>query len=248
MTVVVSGFSPEGYRLYGRRFMQTFHEFWPSEVKLRVYTEEAVDVPRGGLRSLWACPGIREFLERHKSTPEKNGRACVRGWAPKDIAKGYCYRFDAVKFSRQCVIPHSAAEEEEDGEILVWLDADTLTYKTIPRDFVESFIHNRDLCFLGRNGNHSEIGFWAVRLNARTREFLTKLAEAYIKDHVFRQREWHSAYVFDQVRALCPTLDQHNLTPKGFSHVWFQTPLGQYMDHLKGDRRKKDGRSLERKQ
>jgi hypothetical protein len=108
-----------------------------------------------------------------------------------------------------------------------------------------------DLCYLGRQGMHTELGFWAVRLNEATRRFLAHFAEMFRSDAVFNLPEWHSAYVFDHVRRFHETDRQYpirtlNLTLRGQGHVWFQSPLGRYTDHLKGDRRKQAGRSLER--
>lgn len=248
MTSVVSGFNPAGYLQYGRQFMGNFHQHWPEEVRLKVFTEEVVEVPRGGIRSLWTCPGSKEFIERHSGIPERNGRSPVKGWGSKDHRKGYCYRYDAVKFSRQCIIPTNAADESEDGEVLCWLDADTITFKDIPPNFVESFLSDHDICYLGRMNLHSEIGFWAVRLNDRTRRFLAGLSYVYTSDEVFNYPEWHSAFMFDRIRERHSGLKSLNLTPRGHSHVWFQTPLGNFMDHLKGDSRKLTGRSKERRE
>jgi hypothetical protein len=255
MTTVCTGFSPSGEREYGRNFLETFHKFWPQEVKLQCYTEQHTDVPRGGLRSLWDCRGISDFLERHEDNLVARGRKVREGWRPKHVQKGYCYKFDAHKFCRQLFIP----------EVLAWSDADVVTFAPVPTDFVEGMLSDADLCYLGRVDTYSEIGFWAVRLNTKTRRFLEHLADMFrpgrpgppeepdVPEEVFKLTEWHSAFVFDHVRRLHERagLKALNLARptagRGNVHVWFQTPLGRYTDHLKGDARKRAGRSLERR-
>ena len=240
---VCSGFHPAGYAQYGKRFLATFHKHWPAEVNLVVYAEEKVKVPRGECRSLWACAGARDFYEKHKDVAEHCGRKVRQGWREKDKERGYCYRFDSVKFFKQLMIPEAAAEGLETDSVLVWLDADVFTFADVPLSLVPDMLGDADVCYLGRPGTHSEIGFWAVRLNARTRKFLFDLAEIYRSGEVFALREWHSAFVFDHVRQQNERfgLKGNNITPKGRRHVWFQSPLAKYADHVKGDARKQLG-------
>jgi len=254
MTTIITGFSPKGYAQYGAQFLETFDRHWPKDVRLLCFVEESPPgpIPRGAERSLWTCKGMRDFIERHRDSLRANGREPVPGrWAPKHIANGYHFKFDAWKFSRQCFIPEGAADELPDGEIMAWMDADVVTHAKVPADFVGGLLGTHDLCYLGRIGTHTELGFWAVRLNNRTRRLLSRMVDLFRSDSIFELREWHSAYAFDHVRQIEESLaggaiKALNLTPRGTGHVWFQSPLGRYTDHLKGDRRKRAGRSLER--
>lgn len=243
MITVCTGFSPAGFDEYGKRFLARFHAFWPADVGLRYYTEEPVEAPRGTCASLWDCDGARDFIARHRDNPERRGTKPHAKWKPRYIGRPYNYRFDAVKFFRQCMIPANAAQGLADGDILVWLDADVMTLARIPEPFVAQLLGGHELVYLGRAGTHSEIGFWAVRLNPRTRAFLNEFAAIWRCDRVFELDEWHSAFVFDHCRRLAQ-LDERNLTPNGRGHVWIGSPLAPLMDHLKG-RRKALGRSPE---
>lgn len=248
--MVATGFSPTGYLQYGKNFMETFDNHWPKSARLVAFTEEPVDVPRGGLRSLWTCQGIKKFLDDNANNLGAKGLQRLPQWGPKDINKGYSYKWDAVKFSRQCVIPNAAAEELEDGDILSWIDGDVVTHTDVPEGFIEGLFGKGDLCYLGRVKGTSEIGFWAVKLNGSTRQFLKQLADIYTTGNVFSLREWHSAYCFDHVRVIHEKLGRihpTNITPQGHGHVWFQSPLCKFTDHLKGERRKTLGRSEERR-
>lgn len=249
MIHVVSGFSPSGYATYAEKFLETFDRFWPKSVRLAVYLEEMVPMPRGEARFLWEIEGAREFFERHKDVPAHRGREIGPKWSPKDQRKPYAWRFDAVKWFRQCLIPNAAAESVGDGEILVWLDADVMSLAPVPDRLVQHLLGDADLAYLGRKGAHSEIGFWAVRLSPITREFLREFAEMWTMDAVFEEHQWHSAFIFDVVRERFKEkgLKALNLTPAGRGHVWFMCrELAKVTDHLKGDDRKMRGYSIER--
>jgi hypothetical protein len=249
---VCTGWHPAGYAQYGKRFLETFYRHWPATIPLVLYTEEMVGAANFSHertvseRRLRLCSGVMEFLERHKDSAGANGRDKSVMRKSSEIAKGYTYRFDAVKFCKQLFIPEHAAASLPDGEILVWLDADVVTFKDVPESFIPELMDGADLCFLGRGHAHSEIGFWAVRLNDKTRAFLHCLAETYRSDRVFKLDEWHSAFVFDTCRRALRGLKELDLSPAGSGHVWFKSPLCKYTDHLKGDR-KLVGRSKERR-
>lgn len=237
MIRVCSGFHPAGFEQYGRRFLKTFHRHWPAQIDLRVYVEEPIDAPRDACRSLWDVPGAVDFRDRHRENATVHGREPVPGWKEKERRAGYSFRWDAYKFYKQILIPRKAAQDMADGDILVWLDADVVTYRDVPADLVPNLLGDTELCHLGREPKHSEIGFWAVRLTDRSRFFLEEIARVYDDDAFFVLPEWHSAYVFDFVRRRSPELNVRNLTPRGTGHVWFQSPLRRYMDHEKGQRK-----------
>ena len=236
MIRVVSGFSPSGYEEYGKRFLETFHKHWPKDIDLVVYTEAPVPMPRGECRSLWQCNGATEFYKRHKDNPERTGRKSNHLWKPRYIGKPYNFRMDAVKFFRQCMIPEDAGQGLADDDILVWLDGDVVTFNDLPKEIISLLLNDKDIVFLGRQGTHSEIGFWAVRINKRTREFLRLFADMWRSDRVFELTEWHSAFVFDYCRRRV-VMSENNLTPNGRGHVFAQCSLKRWMDHLKGQRK-----------
>jgi hypothetical protein len=245
MIRVCTGFSPKGFEEYGKRFLDSFAKHWPSDVELNVYVEEIIKCPRGRVISLFECGGVGDFIKRHRDDPEKNGRLPNDKWKERHKRGGYNFRFDAVKFCRQCFIPRQSVRYMADGDVMIWLDADVVTFDTPPKDFGKTLIGDADIAFLGRTGMHSEIGYWSIRVNERTRRFVNRLASIWETDEVFSLPEWHSAFVFDHVRSEM-RLIENNLTPGGRGHVWFQSPLGKYTDHCKGAR-KAAGISPERK-
>lgn len=240
MTTVITGFSPAGRIEYGQRFLDTFVAYWPEGIRLQCYCEEPTEIPRDGFRDLWRCRDLRAFIDGNKNNKERIGCSPSPNWKPGAIAKGYNYRFDAVKFSRQCFIPEQAALELPDGEIMAWLDADVVTFNKVPPDLIDRLVGEHELVFLGRGEAYSELGFWAIRLNAKTRRLVVRLADLFRSGEIFTLKEWHSAYAFDHVRKRFSAKggDAFSLTDghRG-AHVWFQTELAKYTDHLKGKRK-----------
>lgn len=247
MLTIVSGCHPGGWDLYGKKFIGSFTQYWPREDRIIFYTEKSVEIGRGENRSVWECDGLRGFVDTYSKELSACGREPSLRWKEKERRNGYSYRFDAVKFCKQLFYPEHAAASVEDGELLVWFDADVEAFKPVPQSLVVDLIGDAQLAYLGRGERHSELGFWAVRLDPMTRQFLSQLSGTYRSSKVFSLTEWHSAFVFDAVRRLFEKrgLRTRDLTPGGTGHVWFQCALGRYTDHMKGDR-KNVGRSFER--
>lgn len=250
MTTVVTGWTGRSYDALGEHFVRTFKQHWPKSIRLTPYVDGDYWTTFAGrydgvmnpldARTLHGVDGLAEFIARHKDSPRANGREPNKRWKPKEVAAGYSFRFDAVRFATQLFIPEAAAKHLADGEIMVWFDADVVTTADVPEGFIGGLIGDADLCYLGREPKHSEIGFWAVRLNGATRKFLTALAETYRSDSLFENlAEWHSAFVFDACRNVLHAEGgrERNLTPGGRGHVWLSSPLHRHAEHRKGDRK-----------
>lgn len=239
MIRVCSGFSPSGRVQYGERFLVTFDRFWPRDVDLQVYVEEPTPMPRGAYRDLWEIEGARMFHVEHADKPEVAGRKPVPGWKKKEIDRGYSFRFDAYKFWKQILIPERAAADLRDGDVLIWLDGDVETFAPIGKLDILALIGDADVAYLNREPKHSEIGFWAVRINDQTRAFLHMMAEFYRTGEVFNLPEWHSAFVWDTARKQFKLAEKSLCRRGARGHVWPMTPLARWMRHDKGERKPK---------
>lgn len=247
MTTVVTGWTGRNYDALGEQCIRTFDDWWPENVKLVVISDQpSIYCDPYGRMNAWfsfdQCAGLAEFVERHKGNKEAIGRKPNKGWKASEVLAGYSFRFDAVKFATQLFIPLAASKHLPDGEVMVWLDADVLTKREVPEGFVEGLIGDFDIAYLGREPKHSEIGFWAVRLSQKVRDFLECLADQYITDEVFLLQQWHSAFVWDDVRKRFENrfgLRSKNLTPGGDGHVFPISPLKDHLIHLKGKRKLK---------
>tara|TARA_Y100000310_G_scaffold334512_1_gene414486 strand:- start:792 stop:1634 length:843 start_codon:yes stop_codon:yes gene_type:complete len=255
MITIVTGWSPGGWNDYARNFMETFAKNWHDEVTVMAYVEEFVNFDLDGHRHfeqylIQDIAPMTRFLEKYKldefakGTRQKPGYA----WKQKCINRKYNFRFDAVKFCRIPFYVRDAASRVSNG-IMVWLDADMVVFKEVPDGFVKSLFPKKttSCVYLGRRGYHTECGFTGFRL-PQARGLINEWAEFYEKGYVFTLKEWHNSFVFDHIRVNHERkgLSCHNMTPGGTRHVWFQSEVGKYLDHLKGDRRKVAGFSKER--
>lgn len=247
---VVTSFSPAGYEVYGRRFLRCFEEYFDPEIRLSVYAEQGVPMsalPAGTtVHNMLdgSIPALTDFLERHSENPMVCGKVVRPGWKTGDVAKGYCYRFDAVKFCRKVFAIQHAMGECKLGDLLVWIDADTYAHHRITEEFLWSMVGDDDAAYLGRARAHSECGFLAFRMY-RAMPLIHRWADFYRDDTFHAEAEWHDSFLFDRAREKLPHVFCRNIAePGAVGHVWFHSPLGQVMDHLKGDR-KQQGFSME---
>lgn len=235
MLTVCTGWSPKGYVEYGKKFAESFARLWPKNVRLIVYGEEPVALPRGEFYPLSSVPGAAEFRERWNGDALANGRVPNAKWKESCKRGGYNFRFDAWRFSPQGFIPLAAAKICT-TEFLCWLDGDVVTRSWVPEGFVENLLPpGKDVAYLGRGDKHSEIGFQLYRL-PQALPMLERFASFYADDSLFALKEWHSAFVFDTARTQTGIAGR-DLTPNGFGAVFDRSPLARHLVHNKGLRK-----------
>lgn len=236
MIRVVSLVWGSAWERYGRTFARTFGQFWPGDVELVIVTDKTVDSFRGRQVALEEIEGYRAFHDRWSSDLRAMGHRPPPG--TKTNENGYSWRHDAVKWMPQGLAPAAALEGMQDGDIFVWFDADTETLSPVPHGWIESLLGGGDVAALFRPRRHTEIGFYAMRIDDRTRRVLERFADFYRSDKVFDLPEWHSAYVWDRALETEPTLKLTNLNPKNENgHPWPASRLSEHTAHWKGKRK-----------
>ncbi|MHB1086137.1 MAG: hypothetical protein ACYCZ0_00120 [Minisyncoccota bacterium] len=221
---------------YGEIFANSFAKFWPEQVELVVVADRKLPLPRGRVADLLAVPGVTEFRHRWKNDDRANGRKPPAGAKVDD--NGYSWRMDAVKWMPQAMAPLAVLDGMYDGDILVWFDADVETIAPVAMGWVPELLGDGDVACLQRGRVHTEIGFYAVRISARTRSFLRRFANFYATDDVFKLKQWHSAFVFDRALEEDDGIKVTNLNPDGGKgHVWVQSALQELTIHRKGKRK-----------
>jgi hypothetical protein len=135
---------------------------------------------------------------------------------------------------------------------VIWLDADTYSFRPMPRNFLESLLPaDSMLTYLGREnptkndgGKYPECGFVGYNLrHPQIQNFVNDWEKLYTTDGVFKLLEWHDSYVFWHLSKIYR--QQHNIKVndigywKGVKghHVFINSELGLYMDHFKGKRK-----------
>ena len=241
---VITTMSQSGYGQYGKRMIETFDKHWPQSIKLQVYYEWMPTKKTFSDRVEWidinyACPKLQEFKQRHNSNPHANGIK------PGSDPNGkYSYLWDAVKFAHKSYcVSHAALNANSD--LVVWLDADVVTHSAIPEGFIESLLPKDHYCaYLGRQKIYPECGF--VIYDTRSvynQQFMEDWQDMYRTDSLFNEIEYHDSYLFWilQKKYTARGMQSFNISeghphiPGG--HVFINSPLGAYMDHLKGTRK-----------
>ena len=173
------------------------------------------------------------------------------------INKKYHYERDAVRFSNKSfAIAHAGrtCRMQYEADILIWLDADVITFTKIPNElFRELLKNNAFVGYLGRQHRHTESGFLIFNLHSPyTSEFFETIENMYLSRQVFHLREWHDCEVFDVCRIIFQA--QGKITSNNISagvsnsdHPFINSVLGRYMDHLKGTETKMQGLTHARK-
>lgn len=253
MISVVTSCSLQGWKEYGRRFVESFFRFWPREIALHIVSEDSLPAtgavyerhePGGPIMwDLWrASPVAYEYHDRHCSNPRPHGRvqlAADVGWTPKKRANGYNFRYDAYRFAKKVFAIDLVAKNLKGGR-LFWIDADVVTFAPVPVDLLERLLPpEAAISCLDRGHYHSECGFVGYNLDhPQCREFIERFANLYSSDQVLDLQEWHDSWVFDWLRRRTeiPTFAiPHNSR----HHPFVNSELGSCLDHLKGSRKAK---------
>lgn len=237
---VITSMNQSYYEKIGIEMLVSFIEKWPTDIKLRIYHEddlEKVFSKRFEYYNLFEVePDLKAFVERHKDRPDQQNQLELHYGA---------VRFSYKTFSILHACQHSPAQ------YVIWLDADTKTYTYMDPEFLDSLVSpDKYLTYLGRENNYSECGFVIYnRAHPGHNAFQTAWRHLYESDEVFKLDQWHDSYVFDQVRKTYEKnniIENINLSPwgKDYDHVFINSKLGEYMDHMKGPR-KEEGKSRE---
>lgn len=236
---VVTSFNEAGYERYGKAFIETFLEHWPSNLRLTVYYEGEKFPFTEGLS--WKPIETVEYLPEYMASlrfPIMHGI----------VGNQYDINWDA-RMCRKVLIQMHALKQFS-GKVF-WMDADTITHSRVPREFLDDVLPDDKLCcYLGRDGwYYTESGF--IGFNGKhplAAKFYNNYVHSVVTGMNLTQEGWHDCYVFDAVRKIInqPT-EFVNLAaglPHGTMHPYVNSILGRYCDHRKGPR--KEGRSTDK--
>lgn len=249
---VCTTFSPRGYLEYGRRMIETFDQFWPTDIILYVYYEGTLPdyiSARVKYRSITeSCPDLFRFLERNKDNPRDESDKVKyindEGMPIYDI--NHAGRRFAFKSYVEC---HANMNTETD--YILWLDADTVTLQPLPISIIEKLCPDWSLVsYFGRQ-NYTETGW--IGFNCRHPQhsiFISEIKSGYDNDLIYTYTHYHDCVNFDEARKRVESIynaKSFNIT-EAFKirtyHPIPLSPLGKYIDHLKGIERKVKGKSF----
>lgn len=234
MIRVVTGIWGDAWDRYGKQFHDTFLEYWPKNHELIIYNDDFDSRIQSIQRKLSCINGYDQFKSKYKHNKAANGMGYSHA---KTDSSGCSWRHNAYKWFPQGLIPEDASKWLKNGELLVWMDADVHTFKSVPLDWVGNLLGESDVACLQREGTHTEIGFYAIRISHETKQFLKTFSNVYKTGEFLRLKESHSAFVFDYA------LSKHNLKVENLNdsnkrgHVWPASKLSRFTVHKKGKRK-----------
>lgn len=153
---VITSFTYDGYRLYGKEFVATFRQFWQDKLVIWYEGSQVPEKSDGQVkwRYIEEIDGLERFMLGVKTFPVLCGKIPhpETGQLTKHI------NFDARMGRKTYMQVHSLKQFK--GKVF-WLDADSITHSKVPKRFLNDCLPNDKLCcFLGRDGwYHTESGF-----------------------------------------------------------------------------------------
>lgn len=231
--IAITTFNKPYYDNMAHKMVETYLKFWPKDIPLYVYTEDMkLPVQAENLKELDIyenCPGLKEFLDWR-------GDHFTRGMAFKT------YSFISAFKNIEC-------------DVIIYLDADSVTYKTITREFLDSLLPNKELtAYMGVTmnkgkwqGNETENAETCIYLfnkqHAGAKQFMDHYEYIYESreiDDRQRFKKPHDTWAFTECvqRALANGHLINDLHPTRKAHSPLkETVLGDYFRHFKGARK-----------
>lgn len=265
---VITSYKPGTWSKYAERCVKSVIENWPDGTAINIYHEGPQPETSQFLspRVKWidlheVQPELVKFKDRHKNDPVacgelqeiEGGVRRPEAFNGSDKNKG-SYLFDSVRFANKvfCVTHSIKSSIEKEYDYVIWLDADTYTFRPMPREFLESLLPKESmLTYLGREnpekndgGKYPECGFVGYNLrDTYIVDFANEWEKLYINDKIFELIEWHDSYVFWYLSKLYIKNKNIMINDIGYRkgvkghHVFINSELGLYIDHFKGKRK-----------
>lgn len=230
------------------RCMDSFEKYWPENYRMTVFYEDGMPISkrkRVSFRPLYSVgPGVGSVLNFYRQDVGrvKSFLKDITRWAPKILTIG-----------------HFGLQAAKKKERFIWMDADVVTHSPVPEAFIEQVLNPLDSPFVA--GLHRErMNQTMVRPYTETGflAFDTSLTNSHLWFSIYlnlllsgayvRLDAWTDATIFDLCCEIL-NVEMHDLAaeveqPCPGDHVFVHSMLGDYMDHLKGQR-KEMGRSPE---
>ena len=258
---VITSYKPGTWNDYAKRAVDSVLEHWPADTDVAVYHEaqaqDIFDHPRvQWLDAHEVQPALLDFKNKHKDDPIANGEIeeipnGVRRPGPMPT-KG-SFQWNAVRFANKVFCVTHAVKSSPGYDYIIWLDADTYSFRPMPKDFLEQLLPGDTmLTYLGRQnpdlkdgGKDPECGFVGYNLNhPEIQNYNNEWENMYVTDAVFKltlgwtdcSTLWHLSKLYQKEKNVKVNDIGYMKRVKGH-HVFINSELGLYMDHFKGNRK-----------
>lgn len=240
---LLTTFHKEGYDNYGKNMLSSFDKFLPNDVDIIVFYEDKDGQPdyssnRVKYYKLYKnCPDLVNFKLKYKNNNNANGLKTGK----------YNYSYDAIRFSHKSFTITTACKKFiNEYDYLYWMDADSLAFDNISKDFLLSLLPNNYYSsYLGRKTKYTETGFIGFNLNHKCNiDFMNRWEYLYNNDIIFTLSEYHDCMAYDFCRE--EFSKEHNFfniskedNVDHLPHPFINSRIGKKIDHMKGPRKEK---------
>jgi len=225
--IVCSSIWGNAWERYGKIFVDTYLKYWDSSINFILVTDRQLLIDGPKQLDLLSLKEYKEFMQ-HENTFDL-----------QKIERKHRWKYDLNKWLPQVITPKAVISNIawELDEILIWLDADVETHSPVNQDWILNIMDGYDIACLQRSDRHTEIGFYAIRLNNKTINIINELATLYTTFKITKYNEWHSAYTWD-IAVATENVKINNLNTKDIkNHIFEKTILAEKLIHKKGDRK-----------
>ena len=178
-------------------------------------------------------PDLKSWQLRHKDNPHAHGHN-------KNKTKK-SFLWDASRFANKVfALWHFA--EHCNTDIFIWCDGDVRTHTPMTLEFIHSIApsENQLATYLGRK-TWPECGWMMFNRNhPKFQELIEQWRWIYESDDIFKHKESHDSFIFGELVEDFKSMgvEMRDLGgPEQSGHVFINSVLGKYMDHLKGFRK-----------
>ncbi len=255
---VVTTCHAAGYAEYGRRMIETFDRHWPDDIPLILYRENFVPEVRSDrivVRDLVrSCPDLMAFKRRHADNPLAHGRdpalplpAVAQSLQEPDQA-GRAELGRRLPLGRGALRPQGlrhlpCRQDLRQRRADLGRRRQPVLRRRRRGQELESFVPPDRFVGCLQRPTYTECGFIAYNLrHPATQQMLAAFERLYTEDGLFREYEFHDAYLFDVVRRQIEQAGHRSYDiAEGIGarakHVLINSRLGRFMDHVKGGRK-----------
>ena len=233
---VVTTYNKKYYDICGKKMIETFIAHWPKDVHLYAYwqqQEPEIFADNVHYIDLYQqTPHLQRFVFDNQLDEAKNG-----------IVKGkYDFQRDGVKFSHK-VFAQTHRIKNTTADVLLYLDADTYTHTTPNLEYIDSILPEDHLCtYFGRPRLYDETGFYMHNpKHYKAIVWADALEKIYTEGELWTYPLQVDCYTMYAGRQKFKDEKQLDLVEHhgalGKKHPFVNSPLGEFLDHLKGDRK-----------
>jgi len=260
---VITSYKPGTWNSYTKRAVDSVLKNWPQDTEVTVYHESQEQDITVQARVEWidihkVQPELVKFKNKHKNDPVANGElqeipgGVKRPTAATRNANKGSFLFDAVRFANKVFCVTHAIKNSSAFDYLIWLDADTYTFRPMPKQFLIDLLpEDSMLTYLGREnpklkdgGKYPECGFVGYNLrHPEIQNYNNDWEKMYITDEIFKLLEWTDCSTLWHLSKEYQKNKNIKVNDIGYwkgvrgHHVFINSELGLYMDHFKGKRK-----------